>query len=126
MNANVRIESADLTVSSKDENVTTVLFAQNKRIHHLPVALGNAYPNLKFYDAGHCSVREISRKNFEKLEFLIWLDLRENQIESLRSSTFKDLTALETVILSNHFFFQINYKNVTRTFSWQVRTKLKS
>lgn len=103
LNGNVRIDSADSTLSPKDEHVTTILLAQNKRIHHLPVALGNSYPNLKFYDAGHCGVREISRRNFEELEFLVWLDLRQNQIETLRSSTFKDLSALETLILSKFF-----------------------
>lgn len=105
MNANMRIDTADSTVSPRDENVTTILFAQNKQIHHLPVSLGNTYPNLKFFDAGHCSVREVSRRNFEKLGNLIWLDLRENQIESLRGNTFKDLTALETLILSTQTFF---------------------
>lgn len=105
MNVNTRIDSVDLTVSPRDDNITTILFAQNKQIHLLPVSLGNSYPNLRFFDAGHCSVREVSRKNFEKLENLIWLDLRENQIESLRSDTFKDLPVLETLILSTQSFY---------------------
>lgn len=77
-----------------DRSVIGLDFNNNKKIEYLPVKVHRVFPNLKEYMADHCSIREISRKNFEKLYEIKAIMLEHNQIEKLPSDTFTELPLL--------------------------------
>lgn len=77
-----------------DQQAIGLLFENNKKIEYLPVKVHRAFPNLADYRAEECSIREISRKNFEKLDKLRIVMLGNNQIEKVPSDTFAELPLL--------------------------------
>lgn len=77
-----------------DQSINGLYMSGNKRIEYLPVNVHRNFPNIKQYLAEDCSIREISRKNFEKLYEVSEIRLRENQIEKIPSDTFADLPLL--------------------------------
>lgn len=88
----------------KDEEVGCVQFTGNKRIEYLPYKIFMQYPNLVEYRAGECSIKEISKENFEKLDRMYWLKLHDNQIEKISGDTFKGLESLECIDLCEYNF----------------------
>lgn len=98
------IKSTEVTISERDDEIDGIDFSENKNILYLPVLVHEKLPNLIAYYAYHCSVREISKRNFEKLGRLEDLNLNSNQIETIGSDTFEDLVALQQLHISECFF----------------------
>lgn len=94
------IKSTQVTISESDNQIDGINFSENRNILFLPVLVYKKFPNLIAYYAFHCSIREISKKNFEKLSRLEDLNLNSNQIERIRSDTFEDLVALQQLHIS--------------------------
>jgi Leucine-rich repeat (LRR) protein len=95
VNRNLSIEIEGFVISSEDSNVKALDFGQNKNIEFLPSSPYQAFPSLELYNAPNCSVKSVTFQNFMKLNKLRGLYLYENQIETIKSDTFKDLAALE-------------------------------
>lgn len=90
-----------LLVSSVDGNKgIQELYISSEKIIHLPVKVAETSPNLLVYSTHSCSVKEISKQNFNDMVKLLWLRLINNQIEKIASGTFEDLAALEKLDLS--------------------------
>lgn len=85
--------------SSRNENVTDLMFANNKKIRFLPVETFRNFPKLVSLYAQNCSIESISRDNFKRLRKLRELYLTNNQISRIENDTFKDLTSLELLSL---------------------------
>jgi hypothetical protein len=79
---------------SRDENVMLIDMLGNKKIIFLPDSPADVFPNLEMYSAPSCAIKETTRENFRGLIKLAYLELAFNQIEIVRSDTFKDLTAI--------------------------------
>lgn len=116
MNGSTIISSKNRTIHFMlDQGIDGLYFNENKKIEFLPVEIYRSFPNLKEYWANNCSVREISKKNFEKLYQLNFIRLVANQIEKISSDTFKDSVLLRAIALSENKFkvrfkLYINFK----------------
>lgn len=97
------INSSDFTISDqKNEEVKGIYFVRNTAIEFLPVFVYQKFPNLQGYAAYNCSIREISKKNFERLTRLVNIFLLGNKLEKIPSDTFDDLINLEVINLGNN------------------------
>jgi Leucine-rich repeat (LRR) protein len=83
----------------RDTAIRGIDFFGNSKISYLPVKINEAFPNLLGYSAGNCSIKTISKENFEGLSNLRELLLFENFIKKIPGDTFEDLVALEFVNL---------------------------
>lgn len=83
-----------------DRGIDGLYFNENKKIEYLPVEVYRSFPNLGHYWANNCSIKEIFRKNFEKLYNIDFIRLIGNQIEKIPSDTFADLSLLRAIALS--------------------------
>lgn len=93
------INSPNFTISSPRDDSVTGLSLSNKRIFHLPIKVYEKFPNLTVYSALNCSLRTISKLNFENLTGLKVLLFSYNQIEEIDRETFESLPALQWLSL---------------------------
>lgn len=99
------VDSRDTTISAtKDDTLKALNFWSNTKISYLPVEIHKSFPNLIMMDAGHCSLKEITKANFEKLGKLQELLMCCNQIERIDGDTFKDSPLLEYLGLGDYYF----------------------
>lgn len=84
---------------SKDETVKGIEFFGNVNVSYLPVNIAEIFPNLVGYGAGNCSIKSISKANFQGLTSLKELLLFENFIETIPNNIFDGLTSLEFINL---------------------------
>lgn len=95
------IDSDNFTISSDyDDDVDGIDYSSNKKINYLPVNPATIFPNLAIISASGCSIKSLSRQNFEGLRKLRALYLESNKIERVNSDTFKNLDELEQIFLS--------------------------
>lgn len=89
---------------AKDESVEVLSLHANRKIEYLPILVFQKFPNLVRYAASECSIKEISKENFERLKKLALLILSSNKIQKLRSNTFERLTGLKWIDLGKQKF----------------------
>jgi Leucine-rich repeat (LRR) protein len=100
MRVETSINVPNVTISNKCEEFNSGFnFNYNKKIFYLPIDVAEKFPYLTVYGASDCSVKEISKLNFNGLKNLNILELSNNQIEKIDSDTFQDLVALEKLDL---------------------------
>lgn len=99
------INSPDVSITPRDETIEGLSFDDNKEIYYLPVKVAETFPNLIAYWAMHCSLTEVSKINFKHLSKLRTLSLHHNQIVTIASNTFDDLTSLEHLYLGEIYLF---------------------
>lgn len=87
----------------RDEEVDEIRLDGNKRIEYLSYKIYMQFPNLDAYWAGECSIKQISKENFENLNKLIKIYLAHNQIQKISGNTFKGLGQLRVVDLSKFY-----------------------
>jgi hypothetical protein len=101
INGLTTIASLDTMIAMKEDRTITGLWPQNnKRVKFLPLEIYKSFPNLNVIDASDCGIYAITKKNFEKLTKLTGLFLDRNQITTVRSNTFEDLTSLKRLSFS--------------------------
>lgn len=88
------INTADVTFSP-NATITGLDLNLNDEISFLPVKVASSFPNLLGYSAMFCSVKTITKLNFENMSSLKLLWLHGNRIETISADTFSDLTSLE-------------------------------
>lgn len=93
------IDSPDFTIANRDASVDMMKFFSNAKIEFLPVNVYKSFPNLVSYEAHNCSIKEITKKNFERLNKLQTIALWGNFIEIIKSDTFEGLTSLINIDL---------------------------
>lgn len=93
------IDSPDFTIATRDVNVDLIKFFSNAKIEFLPVNVYQSLPNLVLYGAHNCSIREITKSNFERLNKLETIALWGNFIEIIKSDTFEGLANLINIDL---------------------------
>lgn len=76
----------------------------NRNIEFLPISPHQTFPNLMSYYAANCSIKEISKRNFEGLVHLRDVILEDNQIYFLLSDAFKELVSLLYLYLGKFEF----------------------
>jgi Leucine rich repeat len=94
MTSSTQISSQKTILTTADDKAKGINFQSNKKIQYLPVGIHLRLPALTTYSASHCALKEISYENFFNLEKLKYLWLDFNQIESIDSSVFEDLTSV--------------------------------
>lgn len=99
MDQTTRIDEANVKISTRDASVLGFKLNDNKKILSLPIAVASNFPNLQGFDAGDCSIKGISKRNFNGLRRLKALYLQNNQIEKISTETFTDLFELEILDL---------------------------
>lgn len=99
MDETTSIDDSGLTISTRDETVKGLYFSGNRKIFYLPNNIAGTFPNLGGIEACECSLKEITKRNFDGLVELKVLFLDVNQIEKITSDTFEGLLKLEIVNL---------------------------
>lgn len=95
------LRSSDIAIDIPTNDLIAVLFLSgNKNVLYLPVRVYQSFPNLKEISAFECSIKEISKKNFDYLTQLEDLDLHHNFIAKIKSDTFDGLSKLRRIDLS--------------------------
>lgn len=87
----------------RDDEIGIIVSAGNKNIEYLPYKIHMQFPNLVEYAADDCSIKQISKENFEKLNRLQKIFLSSNKIQKISGNTFKGLETLARVDLSEFF-----------------------
>lgn len=97
------IDAPDFTISTpRDEELEGFNVGQNYKILFLPIQTSEKFPNLIAYAASSCSIRTVRKENFQSLNKLKKISLDDNQIETIESNTFEDLTDLIYIGLSDN------------------------
>jgi Leucine rich repeat len=100
MNETTSIQTTGVTFpQARDDSIQALSFNNNKKIIYLPESFGKKFVSLILYEAINCSIKGISKENFEGLKNLKRLDLERNNIEKILSETFQELTRLEYLYL---------------------------
>lgn len=95
------VDAPDFIISTpRDETVEGLRFTHNKNIFFLPTETAKTFPNLIMYSAWNCSIKVVKKENFKNLNTIVAIYLSDNQIETVSSDTFEDLTSLEMISLS--------------------------
>lgn len=103
MNDTAVINFNDFAISSvQDESIARLDFFTNRNIFYLPVNVSESFPKLSFYNAQNCSIKAISKENFEGLFELKKLYLDNNEIAKIPSDIFDDLGQLEWLTLGEN------------------------
>lgn len=99
-----KIDDEDFIISSpKDITTLGIVIESKKDVKFLPRNLSKVMPNLGAMRVFDCSVKSISRKHFEGLSKMLFLNLARNKIENVSNDAFVDLVGLEVLNLSfNH------------------------
>lgn len=96
----VTIDSQGFTIASAENDAVTAMgFFRNKNVSFLPVNVYNLFPYLVTMSASSGSIKTISKENFKHLKKLRGLYLDKNQIKTIRTNVFEDLTSLERLDL---------------------------
>lgn len=105
MNDSTTIDTRGFIISTaNDETVQGLKFTGNEKIFFLPDNVAEKFPNLIFYFADFCSLTEVFKENFQRLDKLRVLLLSNNHIERVYGESFVDLTSLEDLNLGERFF----------------------
>lgn len=89
----------------RDEEIEGIDFTKNKKIEYLPYKIYMHLPNLVYYWASICALKQISKENFEKLNRLQAIDLSHNQIKKIHGNTFNGLDSLIEIDLRKFFIY---------------------
>lgn len=101
MNKRTAINATNFIIADlRDEEVEGIIFDRNVNIEYLPVKIHLQFPNLDIYNASRCSIKQISKENFENLSRLKSIELSGNKIQKISGNTFKGLNSLLHVNLS--------------------------
>lgn len=101
MNERTAINATNFVMGElRDEEVEGIVFDGNKKIEYIPYKIHMQFPNLAIYHANRCSIKQISKENFENLRRLKSIELASNKIQKLAGNTFKGLEKLTKVDLS--------------------------
>lgn len=100
VNESTAIKSEDVVLKHSNTAVMEIISMDNKNIEYLPIRVYESFPYLSNYNAAHCAIKKLSRKNFYKLSNLVTLYLNQNKITRIEDNTFDDLVKLETLSLS--------------------------
>lgn len=108
------INASNSVVSElKDEEVGCIDLSDNEKIEYLPYKIFMQFPNLVYYWAKGCSIKQISAHNFEKLVKLQEIRLWRNKILKISGDTFMGLENLWFVDLGE---FEFNFLKKTSTY----------
>lgn len=109
MTGRTAINSTKFVVAEdRNDEMQGIIFSNNTRIEYLPYKVHLQFPNLIYYMAGGCSIKQISKENFENLNRLERIDLSYNKIQKLSGNTFQGLAKLQRFRLGTFsIFYQI-------------------
>lgn len=95
--------------SANYTGIELLLIEHQPGIEFLPVLVHEKFLMLTGYKVANAPVSKISKRNFEKMIKLELLKLDRNEIEVIKSDTFKDLINLKRIEISTGLllFFQI-------------------
>lgn len=89
------INETNMELAKRNETfIDAINFNLNKRIEFLPVRVHEKFPHINTYLANRCSIKSISKANFEGLVELTDVLLGGNQIEVVPKDTFEGLVNL--------------------------------
>lgn len=97
MQSSTSIREYGVTIWNRGDSIKELNFSGNRNIFFLPVYVGYRFPNMKIYNARYCSIKTISKTNFQYLYSLTHVYLMNNQIEALYMETFEGLDNLEVI-----------------------------
>lgn len=95
------IDSPDFLITSdRDETVEGFSAYKNSKFEHLPINIGEKFPNLIALQVYNCSVKRISKDSFKGLSKLRRLYIYHNQIEQIDDDVFEHIPAVEEIYFS--------------------------
>lgn len=110
MNGTTAIDDNNFVIGDlKDVEVEGIDFSKNKRIEYLPYKIHLQFPNLMFYEASSCSIKQVTKQNFEQLIRLKRIDLSFNKIQKLSGNTFNGLANLLRIFLCEFKFHYLDF-----------------
>lgn len=80
---------------------TALVFTRNYGIYYLPIEVAISFPELIVYEAEATSITSIAKINFKDLNKVKSLNLRRNEITTIKSNTFEDMASLDRLLLGN-------------------------
>lgn len=107
MDKKTKINASNFVIGElRDEAIEGIDFSENKKIEYLPYKIYMQFPNLVDYRANQCTIKQITKANFENLNRLKYLKLSSNKIQKIFGNTFHGLGNLREVDLSEFLIFQ--------------------
>ena len=105
-----------------DQSVQAFLISDSKEVKFLPESIDDIFPGLIVYEVKKCSIATVNGKHFKGLNKLEYLDLSNNEIDSIDRDSFKDLNNLEFLKLSSNQIETID-SNLFKSLDtlWQLR-----
>lgn len=101
----VVIKADNMSISgSKNDEIRVIDLSKNRKVEFLPIHVFVKLPLITNYYANKCSIRNISRKNFERLHAIYELNFKDNSIETIPSDTFQDQDRLIYLNLGNVYY----------------------
>jgi Leucine-rich repeat (LRR) protein len=114
---NAKIDAKNYQIASDtDLSVQSINFWYLKAVEYLPIKVDQIFPNLVHYHFYKCAVKEIRRENFENLRKVERVDLRDNELTSIDSDVFYDLTSLKVLMLSENKIESLNEKVFSKNY----------
>lgn len=96
MTDRVAINSNNFVIAElRNDGMEGIVFSNNSKIEYLPYKIHTQFPNLVAYMASRCSIKQITKENFEGLNRLERLDLSFNKIQKISGNTFQGLQKLQ-------------------------------
>lgn len=106
MNERTSINSTKFVVAElRNDEMQGIIFTNNTKIEYLPYKIHLQFPNLIYYYADKCSIKQISKENFESLNRLERIDLSFNRIQKISGNTFQGLGKLQKFRFSRFSIF---------------------
>lgn len=99
MNVTTFIDCSDTLIPTPGQGVEAFDSHGNKKISYLPGNLRKVFPDLAVIDASDCSIKTITKTNFNGLRSLKMLKLYDNEIEKVREGSFDGLDELTHLML---------------------------
>jgi Leucine-rich repeat (LRR) protein len=103
------IKNSDFKLQiDRDEKIEAFKVHKIDTVSYLPIEIYGNFPNLKYYHSQFCSVRNLTKSNFEKLTNLIFLSLSNNRLSFIDSDVFEDLKNLRNLEVENNRIVRID------------------
>lgn len=96
------------------KNLDILVMHRLKHVELLPVLVHETFPHLIGYSVKDAPIRSMSKKNFEKLYKLEVLWLEQSHLETIKSSTFENLTSLKQLMIHKNFIFGLGDTTAVR------------
>jgi Leucine-rich repeat (LRR) protein len=122
-------------VGGRNNDDVATLYITNFKVHQIPRNICKFFPNLTTLTINNCSLKTVSKFDFEGLKQLKQLTLNENDLISLPNNLFEETQQIETISMhtnrlefigANIFQFLKNLKSINLKSNVNIDARCKS